>query len=77
MEQLHFEYHADIDMLEVEGIHFSGDYFRHLAACQRGDFLVIRHNGATVCLECRPRRAGWTLRLWGWAKKLSELALIR
>ena len=54
MAKLNFEYHENIDMLEIEGLHFSGDYFRDLAECQKGDFLVIKRDGSTIYLERRP-----------------------
>lgn len=54
MAKLNFQYHPEIDMLEVEGLHFSGDYFRDLAECQKGDFLVIKRDGSTLYLERRP-----------------------
>lgn len=81
MKDLRFEYHKDIDMLEVEGLHFSGDYFRDLASFQKGDFLVIKRDGSTLYLERRPtkRAVDGLRRLLAWASEVKNnlLALLR
>ena len=72
MAKLNFQYHPEIDMLEIEGLHYSGDYFRDMSEFKDGEkFSVIKRDGTVLYLQRRP-----TWRAVDGYRRLLALALV-
>ena len=75
MAKLNFQYHPEIDMLEIEGLHYSGDYFRDMSDFKGGEkFSVIKRDGAVLYLQRRPiwRAVDGLRRLLAWASEVKN-----
>jgi len=55
MKKINFQYHPEIDMLEIEGLYYSGEFFRNMSEIRGGKtFSAIRRDGSLLYSQSRP-----------------------